>query len=84
MLFFGAFLMRYRMELILSFPLVAMVMAAYLALAFKPESAAQQPEKLYREPLLMASVIICALVMTILLFVDVPILHQMFVPSLVK
>ena len=84
MLFFGAFLMRYRMELILSFPLVALVMAAYLELAFKPESAAQQPEKLYREPLLMASVIICALVMTILLFVDVPILHQMFVPSLVN
>jgi decaprenyl-phosphate phosphoribosyltransferase len=81
MLFFGAFLMRYRMELILSFPFIAFVMSVYLALAFKDDSAAQRPEKLYREPWLMASVIICALVMTLLLFVDVPILHQTFVPS---
>jgi decaprenyl-phosphate phosphoribosyltransferase len=53
MLFLGAFIMRYRMELILSFPLVAAVMAIYLMLAFKPDSAVQAPEKLYREPVLV-------------------------------
>ena len=83
MLFFGTFLMRYRMELILSFPFIALVMAIYLAMAFKDDSAAQRPEKLYREPWLMVSVLSCALVMTALLFVDVPILHQIFVPSTV-
>ena len=31
--------MRYRLELILAFPLIAFVMAVYLGLAFKPESA---------------------------------------------
>src|SRR4029077_15944121 len=41
MLFFGAFLMRYRMELVLTFPLVALVMAQYFAIAFKEDSAAQ-------------------------------------------
>ena len=44
MLFLGAFIMRYRLELILAFPLVAAVMAIYLALAFKKHSAAQNPE----------------------------------------
>ena len=38
MLFLGAFIMRYRIELILSFPLVALVMAIYLDIAFKPET----------------------------------------------
>src|SRR5207342_2099057 len=39
MLFLGAFIMRYRLELILSFPLVALVMAIYFAIAFKKDSA---------------------------------------------
>jgi hypothetical protein len=81
MLFFGAFIMRYRLELILSFPLVALVMATYLSLAFKEDSAVQRPEGLFREPALMAAVISCALLMIALLFVDVPVLHRIFVPS---
>src|SRR4051812_46446611 len=35
MLFLGAFIMRYRVELILAFPLVAIVMAIYLRLGLK-------------------------------------------------
>jgi 4-hydroxybenzoate polyprenyltransferase len=80
-LFFGAFIMRYRLELILAFPLAAWVMATYLALAFKDESAAQHPERLYREPWLMFAVVACTLVMLLLLFVDVPLLHRIFAPS---
>ena len=63
MLFFGAFIVRYRLELILAFPLVALVMAQYLALSFKADSAVQRPEGLYREPGLMAAVICCTAVM---------------------
>jgi decaprenyl-phosphate phosphoribosyltransferase len=81
MLFFGAFIMRYRLELILSFPLVALVMAVYLSLAFKENSAAQRPEGLYREPMLMACIVACAALMILLLFVDVPILSRIFIPS---
>ena len=81
MLFFGAFLMRYRMELILTFPLVAFVMSQYLALSFKEDSAAQRPEGLWREPWLVASVSVCAAVLALLLFVDVPWLHRFFVAS---
>jgi decaprenyl-phosphate phosphoribosyltransferase len=78
MLFFGAFIARYRLELILSFPLVAIVMAVYLWLAFKPDSSVQRPEGLYREPLLLIPVALCAAVMIALLFIDVPILHRLF------
>ena len=82
MLFFGAFIMRYRLELIMSFPLVALVMAAYLALAFQANSAVQRPEGLYREPSVMLPVIACALFMGVLLFIDVPVLYHIFSSSL--
>lgn len=81
MLFFGAFMIRYRLELILAFPLISFVMADYFALTFKPGSAAQRPEELYREPVLMSAVALCAAVMTVLLFVDVPFLYRMFKPT---
>ena len=82
MLFFGSFLIRYRFELILSFPLLALVMANYLSLAFKENSAVQRPEGLYREPTLMAAVITCTAVMALLMFTDIPILYEVFDPSL--
>ncbi len=82
MLFLGAFIIRYRMELILGFPLVAFTMAIYLNIAFKPQSAVQNPEKLYREPLLMASFVATALLMGLLLFIRMPRLEQFFMPTL--
>ncbi len=82
MLFFGAFIMRYRLELILSVPLVAVVMASYLDLGLKENSAVQAPEKLYRQPRLMAAVTSCAIVMALLLFLDVPLLHRIFDPDI--
>jgi 4-hydroxybenzoate polyprenyltransferase len=81
MLFFGAFLMRYRFELVLSFPLVALVMSTYLALAFKPHSAVANPELLYRERALVGAVVACAAVMIVCLFVDVPALDLIFSPT---
>jgi 4-hydroxybenzoate polyprenyltransferase len=81
MLFLGAFIMRYRLELILAFPFVALVMAVYLSLAFNENSAAQAPERLTREPILVASVIVCALVMGVLLLLNIPILHKIFAPT---
>lgn len=81
MLFLGAFIMRYRLELVFSFPLVALVMAAYLSVAFKHDSAAQAPEKLYREPKLMLAVVACSIVMAALCFIDVPGLAEFLSPT---
>lgn len=81
MLFLGAFIVRYKLELILSFPLVALVMSEYLSIAFKHDSAAQAPEKLYRESRLVVTVAICALAMSTLFFSEWPWLHQLFAPT---
>ena len=82
MLFFGAFIMRYRIELILVFPLVALLMSTYFRLAFQPNSAAQNPEKLYREPLLMTEAALISVSMIALLYFDIPVLGQIFSPTL--
>ncbi len=81
MLFFGAFIMRYRMELILSFPLIAWLMAVYFGMSFRHESAVQNPEKLYREPRLMIPFILCSLFLILLSFVNLPWLQAMFPKS---
>ncbi len=81
MLFLGAFIMRYRLELILAFPLVAWVMAMYLELSFKPNSAVQRPECLYREPKLMAAVLVCAAAMSALMLINIPVLQDIFTPT---
>ncbi len=82
MLFLGAFTVRYRIELILAYPLVALVMAIYLQIGLQPNSAAQAPEQLHREPLLMAAVITCALVMGGLFIYDIPIMYKLFTPTM--
>ena len=81
MLFFGAFVMHYRIELILAFPIVAWLMAIYFGLAFRPESAVQNPEKLYREPRLMLVLLLCVAALAVLLFVNLPWLHAWFPKS---
>jgi 4-hydroxybenzoate polyprenyltransferase len=81
MLFLGAFVMRYRLELILAFPLVALVMAMYLDLSFKEDSAVQRPEGLYKEPKLMAAVIACSIAMAALMLIDMPVLKDVFNPT---
>lgn len=72
MLFFGAFVMRYRLELILSFPLIAFIMAMYLNLAFKEDGSAQAPEKLWKETPLMLASFLCLILMVILMNVSLP------------
>ena len=81
MLFFGAFVMRYRMELILSFPLIAWLMSIYFGLSFGHESAVQNPEKLYRQPRLMLVLSLCIAFLVLLLFVDIPWIGNAFPKS---
>lgn len=77
-LFLGVFIIRYHLELILIFPLVAGFVCTYLAVAFKPDSAAQNPERLYREKGLMLYLGLCVVAFFGLMFVHIPILYQLF------
>jgi decaprenyl-phosphate phosphoribosyltransferase len=81
MLFLGAFVMRYRLELFLSFPLIALVMAIYLFLGLKPNSTVQRPEGLYREPTLMAAVVASSIAICILMLVDIPGIADLIAPT---
>lgn len=81
MLLLGAFIVRYRLELILSFPFVAWVMALYMRIGLEPDSPVQHPEALYREKPLLLAIAACAVVMSVLMFVDVPALARWFAPT---
>ncbi len=77
-LFFGIFLMRYKMELILSIPLIAGFVAWYIHLGFLENSPTQYPELLYKQKHFTIYCCICGFVLQLLLFVDVPILYRIF------
>jgi decaprenyl-phosphate phosphoribosyltransferase len=81
MLFFGAFVMRYRMEMVFAFPFIALLMADYFKLSFVEDSPVQNPEKLYREPRIMALLALCCLVLTMMLYVNLPWLARLFPKS---
>jgi 4-hydroxybenzoate polyprenyltransferase len=74
-LFLGVFLMKHRIELLVSFPFLAALFGWYLHIGMKADSAAQAPERLYREKKFMGYVAFVALLMGALLFFEVPWLH---------
>lgn len=84
MLFFGAFIMRYRMEMVFAFPLIALLMAVYFDLAFQPDSPVQNPEKLLRQPRLMALLVACCTALVVLSLVNMPWLVAMFPKSAIR
>jgi 4-hydroxybenzoate polyprenyltransferase len=84
MLFFGAFVMRYRLELIFSFPLIAFIMAMYLNLAFKEDGSAQAPEKLWKETPLMAASFLCLILMVFLMNFSLPAFTSFFSQSVLN
>ena len=62
--FLGIFLVKYRIEYILLFPLVSLLFVEYLLIAMKDHASAYAPEKLHRQTRLMVilAVIVCLLV----------------------
>jgi 4-hydroxybenzoate polyprenyltransferase len=82
MLFFGAFAMRYRMDLIMAFPCIGYLMAAYFNLSYEEDSAAQNPEKLYKQPWLMGGVAVTCATLTFLMVHPLPALTRILVPTL--
>jgi 4-hydroxybenzoate polyprenyltransferase len=81
-LFFGIFLIRYRMELILTVPLIAGFIAWYIHLGFLQDSPAQYPERLYRQRGFFVYCLFCMAAMLSLLFIPVPLLHEIFHPTI--
>jgi 4-hydroxybenzoate polyprenyltransferase len=77
-LFLGVFIIRYHLELILAVPLIAGLICSYVHITLKPDSAAQNPERLHREWGLIAYLVICAIAFVGLMFVQIPVLYDWF------
>lgn len=70
--FIGVFMIKYRIEYIIAMPFIFGLFCFYLSIAFKPDSAVQKPEKLYREKKLLAYIAVLIIVLIILTFVNIP------------
>lgn len=77
-LFLGIFIIRYHLELILVVPLIAGFVSYYLHIAMKQDSAAQAPEKLYKERGLVLYLVVCVAAFAVLMFVEIPALYGLF------
>jgi 4-hydroxybenzoate polyprenyltransferase len=75
--FLAVFLIKYRIEYIITLPAFAGLFALYLALAMQAGSVAQKPEKLFRQKSLMVAVAIVTATVILATFVDMPFLRQL-------
>lgn len=82
--FLAVFLVKYRIEYLLSLPIFAVLFVQYLHVALKKDSPVQQPEKLHKERALVWTVMILALVLVVLTWVDLPILERLSSPHYIE
>ncbi len=70
--FLGVFLIKYKVEFLLSFPLFALLFSWYLAIGQQAHSPTQNPEKLYKEKKFILYIIFLFAFVAFLFFVDIP------------
>jgi 4-hydroxybenzoate polyprenyltransferase len=73
--FLAIFLIKYRVEYLLTMPILIALFGYYLALSMEPGSTAQRPEKLFGERALMALVGLLAVTFLFATYVDMPTLE---------
>ena len=82
--FFGIFMVKYRIELLLSLPMFSILFAWYLKIGMLHNSPAQNPERLYRERYFVAYVLSVVVFVTVLLYFRWPsldwFLNKMLIP----
>ncbi|MDA8019945.1 MAG: UbiA prenyltransferase family protein [Thermoanaerobaculia bacterium] len=82
--FLAVFLIKYRIEYLLSLPLFALLFTCYLRVGLRHDSTAQAPEKLFRETTLMVVVAVLVAALAILTVVDLPILDRLADPHFIQ
>ena len=73
--FLGIFLVKHRIELLLSFPFLALLFTWYLSISFEENSIVQKPEKLYQKKAFVAYVCFLFVLLVALLKIDIPSLN---------
>lgn len=81
----GIFLLKYRIEYIVAIPVLFFLFCYYLYIAYKPDSAVQKPEKLFREKKLMIVVEVLVILFIVLTVTDIPVMEvwetAFFIPT---
>ncbi|MFQ5350179.1 MAG: UbiA family prenyltransferase [Thermoanaerobaculia bacterium] len=80
----AVFLVKYRIEYLLSMPLFALLFVVYLGVGLKRDSSAQTPERLFREKDLIGVVLLLVVALVILTFVDLPFLDRLTDPHYIR
>jgi len=75
--FLAVFLIKYRVEYLLTVPVVIALFAQYMALSMQPQSSAQKPEKLYKERTLIVLVGLLTASFLLATYVDIPALEAL-------
>jgi 4-hydroxybenzoate polyprenyltransferase len=70
--FLAVFLIKYRIEYVVTMPAVIALFAYYLALSMKPGSSAQKPESLYRENGLIFLIVLLTALFVLTTLIDLP------------
>jgi 4-hydroxybenzoate polyprenyltransferase len=73
--FLAVFLIKYRIEYLLTVPVVIVLFAKYLALSMESGSSAQKPEKLFRESGLIVLVALLTVLFVLTTFINIPALE---------
>ena len=82
--FIGVFLVKYHIELVIAMPPLCGLFCLYFYISFKKDSAAQKPEKLYKEKFLMAYVGLFICLVIVLMFLHIPQLDQLLNTSPIR
>ena len=78
--FIAVFLLKYRIEFLISFPLISLIFAWYLAIGMQSESVAQTPERLYRQKSFLGFIAFTVVLFAILTVQDLPFLQFFLQP----
>ncbi|HLT74382.1 MAG TPA: hypothetical protein VKZ68_04835, partial [Ohtaekwangia sp.] len=70
--FLGIFLIKHRVEMLVSFPFFALLFSWYLRIGLLPNSPVQGTEKLYTRKWFMLYLVLFTILFCILMFVDIP------------
>lgn len=73
--FMGIFLVKDRIELLVSFPFFALLFSWYLKIGLLNDSPVQGSEKLYTRKWFMTYLVLFTILLCVLMFVDIPWLH---------
>jgi decaprenyl-phosphate phosphoribosyltransferase len=81
--FCGVFLVKHKIELLLVLPFICLLFCYYLSICFKPDSAAQKPEKLFREKPLMLLCVLTMVWFILCYYIRIPALDFLLLTDLI-